>query len=532
MKVENLMEIPPQFRTRKPPRRELYSKLLILFLFGVFCAVVSVNVAPLPLPEPAGQKGSETDQPNGDVEVATFSTLSPEERVKLAEVGARLSVPYLTPWGEDERPALFFMWHRLYRSIKPDVERYKALLHNTTVTTPQISTTTAPALSPVDKVQLVIDVVETEQGYITASLARFFPETLVFSVVVNSTVERRPFAPRTPDRNAPAGTGRVVATISPEKQAYAEAVAAKVERVVSNPEAENVQERLQLPGMNHLPPSTEAPAAVVTTTEANANGEDEAAMATALPLAASPRLFLCVPATVFNGSYYTDPETSALSVNYQVLLAPYIALRSAQSMADFDAMLRAMLTRANVASFIVLPWLWQDTDGGEDDAGGNGNEGANNNGEVAQPQRAQLYARELYDFDRWYGENEGYPLRVLERAMRVPEVLSRYQLSILPLGVKRWAGALRELFRVELTPLPESLVANTTTTTTAAPSTTTAPVETVVADDITQEAIATSPPTTATSAAKFGCAARSSFLQCATRAHHASCNRFSDGLLE
>jgi hypothetical protein len=515
-------EIPVQFRTRRPPRRELYGKLLVLFFFSVLCAVVGLNVAPLPLPEAKhGARGGNAAVPVDDVEVFSFSTLSPDERATLVQLGARLYVPYLTPWGGSERPALFFMWHLLYRSIKPDLEHFTADLHNVTVTTSLESTTAGPSTTigmsplatsttekPHEKLQVVIHVVETEHGYITTSLARFLPETLVFSVVVNSSTERnRPgYAPHHPEGARDDGAAHVAA----EKLAYTVQVAAKVERVLANPAAENVTEATQQPGMNRPPamPVQEVP--LPTTTAAVGEGEDVATQpVVTTPTPSSTHLFLCVPSRTFNESYYTSSSTNLLSVNYQVVLSPYIALRAAQTMVQFDATLRVILTRANVASFIALPWLWDD-DGGAKDEGGD-----------VQRQRVQLYAKELADFDRWYGSDEGNPLRVLQRALRVPEVESVYNVSITSLGSKRWAGALRELFRVELSKVARADT-NTTTTTSTTSTTTTSPG--AVAEVVAQT---TASPTNST-VSLFGCAARRNFLQCVPRTQHASCERFSD----
>ncbi|KPA84699.1 hypothetical protein ABB37_01204 [Leptomonas pyrrhocoris] len=517
------METPLQFRTRRPPKQELYSKLFVLFLFGVFCALVGCYVGPLPLPEAKHSGGVHPAVQLADVEVFTFSTLSPEDRAQLAELRARLSVPYLTPWGADERPALFFLWHLLYRSLKPDLEHFTADLRNVTMTVtpeatagpPNNTETTAIAADEkrFDKLQVVIQVVETEQGYITASLARFLPQALVFSVVANSSAERRRSYQHYRDAHNAENPARVAAakesyTSSPQQRAYSEQVAAKVERVLTNPAAEGVTEASQLPGMHHLPVSAEP--VVSSTPSPNTAGGDVTTDGAVTPQPTSqffsPRLFLCVPAGVFNGSYYTDPTTQQLTVNYQVLLSPYIALRAARTAAEFDATLRAIFTRANVASFIALPWLWDD-DAKVTDA--------------SPRHRVYFYAQELADFDHWYGDDEGYPLRVLARALRVPEVEAKYHVSIVALGAMRWDGALRELFRVELAHIRAAAESRPT------PNVTTATKSPANATETVDNATALS----TTSPASFGCAARSKFLNCAPRAQHASCERFSDSVL-
>lgn len=530
MKLNGMTEIPVQFRMRRPPRRELYCKLFTLFLFGVFCAVVGLNVALLPLPEEKDVSGGKVAAATDDLEVSVFSTFSPEERAKLAEFSARLSVPYLTPWGAYEKPVLFFMWHLLYRSIRPDLEHFAENLRNASMTTaaPTAAATTTTSTAAAAEVvahpnapeaaarkpQIVIHVLETENGYITASLTRFLPEALVFSVVVNSTFERARAYPRY--REAINGLGPAVDdaahhfyTFSPEKRGYAEEVAAKVERVLSNPAAENVTEVTQRPGANQFTVSA-VPTMTTEVAEGKVGGDVGVSPPPPSILPSASRLFLCVPTNIFNLSYYTAPATQQLVVNYQVFLSPYIALRAVQSSAEFDAALRAILTRANVASFIVLPLLWDDE--------------VVNAGDEAQLRRAQVFSKELADFDRWYGESEGYPLRILQRALLVPEVESRYHVSLTELGAEQWGGALRQLFRVELTKVEGTANTITSTMTTTTTTTTGSP------DDATAVAGTSAVPSTVSPASLFGCAARRLFLQCAPRPQHASCEHFSDGI--
>ncbi|GET91489.1 hypothetical protein, conserved [Leishmania tarentolae] len=45
------MDVLHMFRSRKPPKKEVFAKLALLIVFGVFCFVVRCNVAHLPLPK-------------------------------------------------------------------------------------------------------------------------------------------------------------------------------------------------------------------------------------------------------------------------------------------------------------------------------------------------------------------------------------------------------------------------------------------------------------------------------------------------
>ncbi|KAK7199760.1 hypothetical protein NESM_000022200 [Novymonas esmeraldas] len=516
------MEVPYMFRSRRPPKKEVYSKLTVLLGFFVFCVFVGFTVSDLSLPKGGGvdDGAAEEQVPDPNGAVPEFPTFSPEERAKLLEVTLRVGVPYLDPWGGEERPAVFFLWHLLYRSIKSDLNVLAARKNHsgtTTTASPTAADDAAAAVSPPHTaLQLVIHVVETEEGYITTSLAKFLPEAHVFSVIVNASVVVQP---------GTVASVRGEADAAAERQTLAELVAAKVERVLGSSTAEHKVESMQPPGLNGVQliwkeGTTTTTTTVAVTGEAQRPKEGDAGTTTAAP--DSSHLYLCVPTHHHNSSYYAAAVAQNLRVNYQVILFPYVALRDARTSAEFDAILRHLAAQANVASFIALPLLYNIGTGAMRATGAGPDASPPS---TLSPSRTGSYnSQELIDYDRWYGQDGARtPVQVLQRALHVPEMEAEYDVIIVPLGQKRWAGALRQLVRVELRKKspPRAAVAgdaatlSTTTSTTADPAGVVKPIET-----------SPFPPHTLAEADGFGCAARQSLLGCASRARHSMCDVF------
>ncbi|KAG5494699.1 hypothetical protein JIQ42_02314 [Leishmania sp. Namibia] len=511
------MDVPYTFRYRRPPKGEVYTKLIILLAFGVFCAFVGLNVAYLPLP--SSTRGADSIIRTDADEVFMFPTFSSEERIKLAELSSRIAVPYLMPWGEDERPAMFFMWHLLYRSIKPDLDHFEAELRNTSGVNNTSLLLGGSASHGVLKV--VIDVVEAHEGYITTSLAHFLPSAYVFSIVASAPTAQHFGRGRARARDTRGSYSTRAENLTAERRAYAEMVAAKVERVLANPAAEQIVEASQQPCRNGVQPIQ--PTNLSTTTPGRgAVGMNTAEKRTENATSARlyPHLYLCVPQQDLNYSYYANTAAQGLRVNYQVFLHPYVALRGARTATEFDAALRALLAQANVASFIALPWVSEKYSAEGDHL---------DQGEPALRRRV-LLEQELKDYERWYDSVRLTPLEVLQRALSGPEMQNRYRVSVMPLGSKRWFGALRQLFRVELVEKRDERAASLTacsTTITADSAGSTAPAA-LAAAGASCSGMQASPPPTSVAANTFGCTARLALLGCLARAQHSSCEQFTE----
>ncbi|CBZ29542.1 conserved hypothetical protein [Leishmania mexicana MHOM/GT/2001/U1103] len=520
------MDVLHMFRSRRPPKKEMYAKLLVLIAFGVFCAVVGFNVAHLPLPS-AKRGVLDANIPTADRNSFTVTALSSEDRVRHAELSTRIAVPYLMPWGKDERPAMFFMWHLLYRSLKPDLDKFEADLLSTSTIDATASKIGSTATRNPRKI--VIDVIESDKGYITTSLAHFLPTTYVFSVVASALAEQQygwhPLHPRY-RRGAKDTYGFESDDLTAKRQEYAERVAAKVERVLASPAAEGVVEVSQQPGIDGVQPVTQTDARAATAEKDDAGGNiperitPQAKAEAAAQLWSPPHLYLCVPRHSLNASYYTSVGAQELHVNYQILLFPHVALRGVRTSAEFDVALRTLLAQANVASFIALPWL------SESDNVGTGNAA---NSEPVRP-RMLLRKRELMDYERWYEDYRLTPLQVLQRALSSPDVEAQYHVFILPLGSKWWFGALRQLFRVELQKKhdrPPGNVAVRSTTNAVDTASTTAD-GALASTDGSGTTTSAASPLTSLAANMFGCAARQALLGCVAREQHSSCERFSE----
>ncbi|KAG5470968.1 hypothetical protein CUR178_02275 [Leishmania enriettii] len=516
------MDVPYMFRYRRPPKGEVYRKLIMLLAFGVFCAFVGLSVAHLPLP--SSKRGADSIFRTDADEAFIFPTFSSEECMKLAERSSRIAVPYLMPWGEDERPAMFFMWHLLYRSIKPDLDHFEAKLRNTSGVNHTSSLLGGSASHEVLKV--VIDVVEAHEGYITTSLAHFLPSAYVFSVVASAPTAQHYGRSRARARYTRGSYSTRAENLTAERRAYAEKVAAKVERMLANPAAEHVVEALQQPCRNLVQP---IPATTLSTTasEGGVVGSGAAGINTAEKRTESatsaqlhPHLYLCVPQQDLNYSYYANATAQGLRVNYQVILHPYVALRGARTATEFDAALRALLVQANVASFIALPWVSEK----------NSTEGVHLDQRESALRGSVLLEQELKGYERWYDSARLTPLEVLQRALSGPEMQNRYRVSVMPLGSKRWFGALRQLFRVELVEKHDeraaSLIARSTTVT-ADSAGSTAPAAASAAG-ASRSGVQASPPPTSVAAKTFGCTARLALLGCLARAQHSSCEQFTE----
>ncbi|CBZ36891.1 hypothetical protein, conserved [Leishmania donovani] len=512
------MDVLHMFRSRRPPKKEIYAKLLVLFAFGVFCAVVGFNVAHLPLPN-AKRGVLDANIPASDPDAFTVTTLSSEDRARLAKLRTRIAVPYLMPWGEDERPAMFFMWHLLYRSLKPDLDELEANVLKTSAINTTASVIGSAATHNPRKV--VIDVVESHEGYITTSLAHFLPTTYVFSVVASAPVEQQ-YGWRPQDQRYrhgpkdPYGFGSE--DLAAKRQAYAERVATKVERVLANPAAEGVAEASQQPAMQtDVRTATAEKVGVGGDISEGITSQTKAEAAT--QVWPPPHVYLCVPRYSLNSSYYASIAAQELRVSYQILLFPHVALRGARTSAEFDVALRTLLAQATVASFIALPWL------SESDNVGKGNAA---NGEPARLRRL-LLEQELIDYERWYEDYRWTPLQVLQRALRSPDMEAQYHISILPLGSKRCFGALWQLFRVELQKKHNQPAANVAVFPTITVDTASAAADgALAAIDGSGTSTPAASPLTSLAANIFGCAARQALLGCVAREEHSSCERFSE----
>ncbi|KAG5495458.1 hypothetical protein GH5_03119 [Leishmania sp. Ghana 2012 LV757] len=516
------MDVPYMFRYRRPPKGEVYVKLIILLAFGVFCAFVGLNVAYLPLP--SSKRGADSIIRTNADEVLIFPIFSSEERIKLPELSSRIAVPYLMPWGEDERPAMFFMWHLLYRSIKPDLDHFEAELRNT----PGVNNTSLllGGSASQDVLKVVIDVVEAHGGYITTSLAHFLPSAYVFSIVASAPPAQHNGRSRARARDTRGSYSTRAENLTAECRAYAEKVAAKVERVLADPSAEQVVEASQQPCRNGVQPIQPTNLST-TTSERGAVASGAAGMNTAerrtenaTSARLHPHLYLCVPQQDLNFSYYANTAAQGLRVNYQVILHPYVALRGARTATEFDAALRALLAQANVASFIALPWVSEKNSSKGDHL---------DQGEPALRRRV-LLDQELKDYERWYDSVRLTPLEVLQRALSGPAMQNRYRVSVMPLGSKRWFWALRELFRVELVEKHDeraaSLTARLTTITANSAGSTAAAA--LAAAGASRSGMQASLPRTSVAAKTFGCTSRVALLGCVARTQHSSCEQFTE----
>lgn len=516
------MEAPPAFRSRRPPKSEVYTKLCVLIAFCVFCAAVGLRVKDMPLP--AGRHSSGGAPPvTEEPDMFTFPALSPEKAM-IAQLSARIPVPYLVPWGADERPAMFFMWHLLYRSLKPDLNQLAARLLPDKTTTdapvPPPNTSAMPAgrdaVRTPAELKVAIQVLETQDGYITTSLAHYLPHAYVFSVVTNASTEGHASGHRRGSHGRRRSRGPPPEALLAERRGYSEAVAAKVERVLASPQAEKVGEASHQPGMNGVLPTLEpttAPAADggdATRTPAPVEATPDDTNALNALTVTSPRLFLCVPHSGLNASYVSAAAAKGLRVHYQVVLFPYVVLHGASTPLLFDAALRALLLQADVATFIVLPSL-ADSDTAATPEGNETSTGA----PAASPQQQQahhaaaFHAQELNDYNAWYAGKETTPMLVLQRALGIPDITEKYHVSIAALGSKRWAGALRQLCRVELRQKTQKAMARAETATDAALN--------------ISSAVTTAPAST-----PFGCLTRQRLLSCTARPLHTTCEGFAD----
>ncbi|CAG9580237.1 conserved hypothetical protein [Leishmania major strain Friedlin] len=514
------------FRYRRPPKKEIYAKLLALCAFGVFCAVVGFNVAHLPLPS-AKRGVLDVSIPAADHDSFKVPTLSSADRVRLEKLSTQITVPYLTPWGEGERPAICFMWYLLYRSLKPDLDKLTANLLNTSTINATASEIGSAATHNQRKV--VIDVVESHEGYITTSLAHFLPTTYVFSVVASAPAEQqygwRPLDPRY-RRGAKDAYDFGSEDLAAKRQAYAERVATKVVRVLANPVAEGAAEASQQPGVNGGQPAMETGVQTATAEKSSAGGDTfqgisrQAEAEAVTQVTPPPHVYLCVPRYSLNSSYYASMAAQELRVSYQILLFPHVALRGVRTSAEFDVALRTLLAQANVASFIALPWLSES---------GNVGTGSATNGEPAHHRRL-LLERELIDYERWYEDYRWTPSQVLQRALSSPDMEAQYHVSILPLGSKWWFGALRQLFRVELQRKHDRSAANVAVRfTTITVDTASARADgALAAIDGSGTNTPAASPLPSLVANMFGCAARQVLLGCVEREHHSSCEQFSE----
>ncbi|KAG5470555.1 hypothetical protein LSCM1_01799 [Leishmania martiniquensis] len=514
------MDVPHMFRYRRPPKREIYSKLLLLFAFGIFCALVGLNVADLPLPcsKLLVDAGPHPDED----EVFTFPTFSPDERIKLAEISSRIAVPYLMPWGEDERPAMFFMWHLLYRSIKPDLDHFEAQLRS--IAGAHNASSALGGAPSHDVFKVVIDVVEAHEGYITTSLAHFLPSAYVFSIVASAPTAQIYGRNHAWPPNMRGSYGSRAEDMIAERRAHAEKVAAKVERVLESPAAERNVEASQQPGSNGVQPIPPADARTMTSEKgiagirSSGGSVAEELTGNATATRAHPHLYLCVPQYDLNHSYIADTAAQGLHVNYQIILYPHVALRGLRTAAEFDAALRALLVQANVASFIALPWMSEIYDAEREHA---------DQGERALRRRG-LLDQELQDYEGWYADR-WTPLQVLQRALSGPEMEAQYRVAIVPLGSKRWFGALRQLFRVELLKQGKRDPNTTVPSTTVPVDSASAAGQGVLAAASTSGTGTQASPLPSLGAGNtFGCSARLALLGCMARAKHSSCEQFSN----
>nr|CAJ2479037.1 unnamed protein product [Leishmania braziliensis] len=431
-------EVPHTFRSRRPPKKEVQAKLFVLFVFGAFCTFVGFNVAHLPLPS-ARHDVAGSSLPTDKAELITLSNSHSEERFKFAKHIALTDVPYLMPWHEEEHLAMLFIWRLLYRSLKTDLDQFEAHLRNISPVGTTVMRLGGSAKHELPKA--IIEVVEAHAGYITTSLAHFLSTTYVFSVVASApTVQRygRDGVRRGYTRGADSVYDSRKEDLAADRRAHALKVAAIVERVLANPAADRAVEGSYQPHSNALQPTLHGDIQRTSAKRTgNSGGSGEGSVAQGKTEAAtatwsSSHFCLCVPRHDLNFSYYINIAAQGLRVNYQVVLSPHIALRSARTVAEFDGALRALLTQANVASFIALPWLSKRNSARTDRV---------DNSESAR-QRSSLPGQELVDYESWYGDSRPTPLQVLQRTLRGPEVETQYTVLIVPLGSRWWSGGL------------------------------------------------------------------------------------------
>ncbi|EKF33243.1 hypothetical protein MOQ_002896 [Trypanosoma cruzi marinkellei] len=179
MCARNRKEMDDTCCTHTPrPARFPVSKLLVLCGFVALFFVESWTVGSWPVPGALAPASSPAaggpDMPGGRMN----NTVLQYTMQQMKAISSRQTAPFLFPWGE-ERLAVLKEWKQIYYSIRGDLaRRVRANVTDGVANDTQAGPTTGHRLQ--------ILVYDVNDGYMTLSLASFFPDLFVTGVILSS----------------------------------------------------------------------------------------------------------------------------------------------------------------------------------------------------------------------------------------------------------------------------------------------------------------------------------------------------------
>ncbi|EAN91084.1 hypothetical protein C3747_55g50 [Trypanosoma cruzi] len=178
MCARNWKEVDDECCAHAPrPARFPVSKILVLCGFVVLFFVESCTVGSWPMPGAPAPTSSPAaggpDMPGGRMS----DTVLQHTMQQMNAISSRQTAPFLFPWGE-ERLAILKEWKQIYYSIRGDLARWA----RSNAKDGKAKDTQAEP-EPGNRLQMLV--YDVNDGYMTLSLASFFPDLFVTGVVLS-----------------------------------------------------------------------------------------------------------------------------------------------------------------------------------------------------------------------------------------------------------------------------------------------------------------------------------------------------------